>query len=402
MVNTCIDVNVLIRTEEMVMGMIISGVMLLEMLPFSVMVVMEGCTIALTIWAKTAMTDYDMSPFVFVVYTQALSSILLLLYSFIFHCRSRSTTQQSLFSFGLFVRCFLLGLTGITVSQNLAFLGLSYSSPILVCAMGLMLPTFSFLLSIILRRTKTDWRSSSFQAKVTGTIISIIGAVVVELYKGPYIRTSSVSSTSSSYLVLFEKAVQYFVFSSSATEHWVLGGILLAGASISVSVWNIIQMGTMKLYPEVVVMEVVSFYSLLGTIQCVILSLFIERNNPSSWALKLNMDLLLIVLTACFGGLVRTRVHSWCINMKGTHYVPMFKPFGIVFATIFGVSLSANNLHYGSVLGAVVTGIGYFTIMWGQIREDEDEQCVNETDQSILESTTSETKVPLLQEEIDV
>lgn len=55
-----------------------------------------------------------------------------------------------------------------------------------------------------------------------------------------------------------------------------------------------------------------------------------------------------------------------------------------------------------SVLGAVVTGIGYFTIMWGQIREDEDEQCVNENDQSILESTTSETKVPLLQEEIDV
>lgn len=54
------------------------------------------------------------------------------------------------------------------------------------------------------------------------------------------------------------------------------------------------------------------------------------------------------------------------------------------------------------MLGAVVTGIGYFTIMWGQIREDEDEQCVNDNDQSILESTNSETKVPLLQEEIDV
>ncbi|KAM5566714.1 WAT1-related protein [Rosa sericea] len=389
----------------MMMGIIMRSVRLVEMLPFSVMVVMEGCTILLTIWAKTAMTDYDMSPFVFVVYTHVLSSIILLLYSFIFHCRSRSATQQSLFSFGLFVRCFLLGLTGIAVSQNLAFLGLSYSSPILVCAMGLMLPTFSFLLSIILstvilRRTKTDWRSSSFEAKVVGTIISIMGAIVVELYKGPYIRPSSVLS-SSSYLVLFQKAGQYLVFSSPATEHWVLGGILLAGASISVSVWNIIQIGTMKLYPEVEVMEVVSYYSLLGTIQCVIFSLFIER-SLSAWKLKLNMDLLLIVLTACFGGLVRSRVHNWCINMKGTHYVPMFKPFGIVFATIFGVSLSANNLHYGSVLGAVVTGVGYFTIMWGQIKEDEDEQCVNHNDQSHLESTNSEAKVPLLEEEIGV
>ncbi|KAL6192488.1 hypothetical protein ACLB2K_033576 [Fragaria x ananassa] len=385
----------------MMMGMIMSSVKLMEMLPFSVMVVMEGCTIVLTIWAKTAMTDYDMSPFVFVVYTHALSSIILLLYTSVFHCRStRSATQQSLFSSGLFVRCFLLGFTGIAVSQNLAFLGLSYSSPILVCAMGLMLPTFSFLLSIIIRRTKTDWRSSSFQAKVIGTIISIMGAIVVELYKGSYIRPSAVLS-SSSYLVLFQKAGQYLVFSSAATEHWVLGGILLAGASVSVSVWNIIQMGTMKLYPEVEVMEVVSYYSLLGTIQCVIFSLFIER-SLSAWKIKLNMDLLLIVLTACFGGLVRSRVHNWCMNMKGTHYVPMFKPFGIVFATIFGVSLSANNLHYGSVLGAVVTGVGYFTIMWGQTREDEDEQCVNRNGQSNLESTNSEAKVPLLEEEIGV
>ena len=55
-------------------------------------------------------------------------------------------------------------------------------------------------------------------------------------------------------------------------------------------------MGTMKLYPEVEVMEMVSYYSLLGTIQCVIFSLFIER-SLSPWEIKLNMDLLLIVLT---------------------------------------------------------------------------------------------------------
>ncbi|XP_050372351.1 WAT1-related protein At1g70260 isoform X1 [Argentina anserina] len=379
----------------MMMGMIMSGVQLMEMLPFSVMVVMEGCTIILTIWAKTAMTDYDMSPFVFVVYTHVLSSIILLLSTFVFNCRSRSATHPSLFSFGLFVRCFLLGLTGIAVSQNLAFLGLSYSSPILVCAMGLMLPTFSFLLSVILKRTNADWRSPTFQAKVLGTVISIMGAVIVELYKGPYIRPSSVLS-SSSYMVLFQKAGQYLKFSSSATEHWVLGGLLLVGASISVSVWNIIQMGTMKLYPEVEVMEVVSYYSLLGTIQCVIFSLFIEK-SLSAWKIKLNMDLLLIVLTACFAGLVRSHVHNWCMKLKGIHYVPKFKPFGIVFATIFGVSLSANNLHYGSVLGAVLTGVGYFTIMWGQIREDDENK-----DQRHLDSTNSEAKVPLLEEDVGV
>ncbi|PQQ09039.1 WAT1-related protein [Prunus yedoensis var. nudiflora] len=216
--------------------------------------------------------------------------------------------------------------------------------------------------------------------------------------KGAYIRTSSVSSSPGKQLqVLAQKAL--LVFSSEPTEHWVVGGILLASASLSVSVWNIIQLGTMKLYPEVEAIEVVTFYSLLGTIQSAILSLSLER-NPSAWRLKLNMELLLIILTAIFGGLVRSRVHNWCMSIKGPYYVPLFKPFGIVFATIFGLSLSANSLHYGSVIGSVVIGMGYFVISWGQIREDEeqqDQQCVDER----LEPN-SERKVPLLQEENDV
>lgn len=55
-----------------------------EVVPFLVMVGMEGCTIALTISAMT-MISKGMSPFVFVVYTHALSSLILFPYCFIFH-----------------------------------------------------------------------------------------------------------------------------------------------------------------------------------------------------------------------------------------------------------------------------------------------------------------------------
>ncbi|OMO89910.1 Drug/metabolite transporter [Corchorus olitorius] len=118
-----------------------------EVGPFMAMVTMEGCTIALTILAKTALTG-GLSPFVFVVYTNAVGSFLLLPFSFLYHRNQR--IEQSLFSFPLLVRIFFLGLTGIAISQNLAFVGLSYSSPIVVCAMGLLFPSLSFLLSIFL------------------------------------------------------------------------------------------------------------------------------------------------------------------------------------------------------------------------------------------------------------
>ena len=51
-----------------------------EAIPSTVMFIMEFCTISLTIMAKTIISR-GMSPFVFVVYTNALGSILLLLYS---------------------------------------------------------------------------------------------------------------------------------------------------------------------------------------------------------------------------------------------------------------------------------------------------------------------------------
>lgn len=65
---------------------LVRGQMEEEMVPFTLMVIMEGCTIGLTILTKTAMNG-GMSPFVFIAYTNALGSILLLPYSFFFHHR---------------------------------------------------------------------------------------------------------------------------------------------------------------------------------------------------------------------------------------------------------------------------------------------------------------------------
>ncbi|KAK8512889.1 hypothetical protein V6N13_090371 [Hibiscus sabdariffa] len=338
-----------------------------EIAPFTVMVIMEACTIALTILAKTAITG-GMSPFVFVVYTNAVGSLLLLPFSFLFHRERSSRTDQSLFTFPLLARVFLLGLTGIAISQNLAFLGLSYSSPIVVCATGLLIPSISFLLSILLRTRKPDLSSSTgSQAKVIGTLVSIIGAIVVELYKGPFIRKSLFFGNDHYHLKHVPKLLVFY----SAPDRWILGGLLLMAASLSVSLWNIIQLGTVKLYPQV--MKVASFYSLIGTIQCLVFSLCVER-DLNAWKLKHKQELLLVVLTGVFGSIIHSNVHLACTRMKGPFYAPMFKPFGIVFATVFGVSFFTNSLHYGSVIGTLIIGVGYYTVMWGQIKEEEEEE----------------------------
>ncbi|KAI4314303.1 hypothetical protein L6164_027225 [Bauhinia variegata] len=337
-------------------------------------------------FAKTVITN-GMSSFVFIGYSNALASLVLFPCSFFSHSKDRGSKQPP-FTLPLFTRNLFLGLVGITMTQIFLFVGLSYSSPILVCAMGHLIPACNFLLSVILRKMNFDLRSSAIRFQVLGTLISILGAVEVELFKGPLLIHSSDHQ--------LRRTKQLFVFSSTP-EFWILGGILLAAASFSVALWNFIQKETVKQYPELEAMKVVTCYTSLGTVLSAIVSLMIER-DPIFWKLNHNMELILIVLTAIFGGVIRPNIQIWFTRMKGPCYVPLFKPFGIAYATTFGVSFFPNSLHCGSVIGATIIGMGYYTVIWGQIKGDEDDKIKKPCDNS---SDSLDKKIPFLQEKVE-
>lgn len=82
------------------------------------------------------------------------------------------------------------------------------------------------------RMEKLEWSSSSSQAKLLGTIVSITGASVVTFYKGPPIMMTLSSS-------------QLFLPPQSS---WILGGILLTADAFSYSAWFIVQVDSLSLY----------------------------------------------------------------------------------------------------------------------------------------------------------
>lgn len=76
---------------------------------------------------------------------------------------------------------------------------------------------------------KVAARSTSSQAKILGTVVSIMGAFVVTLYQGPPI-------------VLASSASQNQLLSVSAGKsNWVIGGLLLTAEYILVPLWYIVQ-----------------------------------------------------------------------------------------------------------------------------------------------------------------
>ncbi|KAI3898896.1 hypothetical protein MKW92_053430 [Papaver armeniacum] len=330
-----------------------------DVIPGLAMVLMEGITVGLTIMTKTVMAR-GMSPFVFIAYTNILSTLILLPSFFFFH-----RPQKSFLTFSLLSKFFFLGLIGVTLAQNFAFMGLSYSSPIVVATMANQLPGFSFLLSMGLRCGQVGFRRTSTQAKSIGTVVSIVGAVFVATYKGPTLWKPSTYQ-----LFLSSSPRPLFLFGSTP-ESWVLGCILLAIATLCASVWNIIQVKTVKEFPEPT--TIVTLYSLFGTIQCVIISVIAER-DPSAWLITDKMELSNILLSAFFGSIVRSTVQGWCMRTKGPLFIAMFKPFTVFIAVSFGFMFFGHTFHFGSVIGSFIAAMGYYCSMWGQVKEVEENQ----------------------------
>ncbi|MCL7025313.1 hypothetical protein MKW94_027240 [Papaver nudicaule] len=334
-----------------------------EGLPYVAMVAVVCFDVGLTTLSKAAM-DKGMSHFVFVVHSNALATLILLPSSFIFH-----RTKRHPLTLSLLCRFFTLGLIGITLLQNSVFTGINYSSPTLGSALNNLTPAFTFILTLIFRMEKFDIRSTRSQIMVMGTLVSISGALCVTLYKGPSLGTNLLSPSITSDEVLQLPSVVSLDSSnlnSLTSNHWVLGGLFLAIASLSSSVWQIFQAATVKMYPAEMI--IVSFNSFFATIQCLAVSLIAER-NPNAWKLAPNLELVAIIYSAFFGSVVTPTIQTWCLHKKGPVFVAMFTPVGIAVAAIMGVIFLGDTLHLGSLVGAVIIVLGFYGVIWGQSKE---------------------------------
>ncbi|PRQ53830.1 putative EamA domain-containing protein [Rosa chinensis] len=318
------------------------------LLPFAAMVTVQFTDVGISTISKAAMSR-GMSSYVLIVYSNALATLLLL-------------------------PSFILQSSSILLAYN----GINYSSPTLSSAMANLIPIYTFMLAIIFRLEKLDLRRSSSQAKVLGTIVSVSGAFIIILYKGLVILKPSSPSN-------------FLMISHQSNSRWVFGGLMLAMSCLLSAIWNIVQASTVKNCPSKV--TVVFFYTFFMTIQCTIFSLIVER-NPNTWVIRPGIEMISIVCSAIMGNVFHVGVHTWCLHQKGPVFVAMFRPLGVAIAAVMVVFFLGDPLHLGSVVGSVIIAIGFYAMMWAQIKEKGSNVVENEVHS--LASTNQHT-TPLLQ-----
>lgn len=340
-----------------------------ELLPFGAMFAVECTNVGLSTIFKAA-TLKGLSYHVFMVYSYGVSALVLLPLCLIFYRKMKLPPL----TFQILARFFSLGIMGFS-AQYLGYRGIEYSSPTLASAMSTLAPAATFVLAVLFRMEKLELNRLRSQLKTIGTIITIAGAFVVVLYKGPVVIDIQSSSASTS--------------TNAPTDHarsdWVMGGVLLAANYLIVSVWYIFQAKAVNEYPAEIV--VVFFYNLFS---CIIATpvCFITEPNLNAWILTPDVRLMSILYSGIIGSGFGTVIHTWGLHVKGPVYVALFRPLSIAIAAILGVIFLGDNLYLGSIIGAIIISSGFYIVVWGKSQE--------ETVDDATDTSSEDPNVPLL------
>ncbi|KAL9313710.1 hypothetical protein ACSQ67_019162 [Phaseolus vulgaris] len=346
-------------------------------LPFVGMIMAELAQVGLIILSKQAMSQ-GMTNFIFIFYSNAIAALLLLPISFLIHRFERPPI-----TFSTLCGFFLLALLGQVqkftfiymcsakklpempfvlvcfsyLAQAFGYAGIYYGSATLSTSMLNLVPGFTFILAVLFRMEQLDWRKFSSLAKSLGTIVSISGAFIVTLYKGPALLLG-VSSANSSPKPLF-----------TDDSNWILAGLFLAADCVMASAYIILQASILKKYPAELI--VVFFYCFFVAIQSAVTCLVVER-DISAWSLEPKLRLLAVLYSGVMGSAFQVGIISWCLHKTGPVFVSMFKPLGIVISVVLGVLFLGDAFYLGSLIGAIVIVAGFYSVLWGKAEDIKD------------------------------
>ncbi|KAJ4959504.1 hypothetical protein NE237_026615 [Protea cynaroides] len=304
-------------------------------------------TYAGVVLSTKAALDHGLSIRVFVVYRQAIATLVIAPIAY-FHGRE----NRAAMGLKSFCMIFIASLFGVTAFQNLYFEGVHLASSSAATAMSNLVPALTFIVAACLGWEKVDSRSIRSMAKVIGTFLCVSGAISMSLLKGPKLLNTEFPTESS-----------IFLFGS---KNWLTGCFLLVGCCCCWTFWMIFQVPMSKQYPDHLSLS--AWMCFLGTLQSATLAFFLEP-DPRVWHLKSNIEFFCIFYTGLIGSALSYFVLSWSISKRGPLFTATFSPVCTVIVAVLASILFHEELYTGSLIGAIAVVAGLYAVLWGKAED---------------------------------
>ncbi|CAK9158338.1 unnamed protein product [Ilex paraguariensis] len=195
-------------------------------------------------------------------------------------------------------------------------------------------------------------------AKVVGTVITVTGAMVMTLYKGPIVD------------MLFSEGggggSHHKHSSSSSGQHWTTGTIMLLSCVCGWSCFFILQSITLKEYPAE--LSLTALICLFGMVEGGAVALVMER-DMSAWVVGFDFRLLAAVYSGIVCSGIAYYLQSMVNKARGPVFVTAFSPLSMIITAILGALFLSEQVHLGSLIGAIVIVIGLYSVVWGKSKD---------------------------------
>ncbi|XP_061341937.1 WAT1-related protein At4g08290-like [Gastrolobium bilobum] len=295
-----------------------------------------------------------MSHYVFVVYRNVIATVTLAPFAFFLERKVRPRMTARIFS-----EIMAVAFVEIILDQCFTFLGMKLTSASFASAVMNSVPSITFVLAIIFRLERINMKELGCQAKVIGTVVTLGGAFLMALYKGPVVNVAGSSSASN--------VGQPENVNDPSGDHWIIGACFLLIGCAGFSAFYILQAITLRKYPAE--MSLATWICFVGALQSTAVTIFMERNNPHAWSLGLDSRLFASAYSGIVTSAIQFYVQGTVIKTTGPVFVTAFNPLRMIIVTAFACFILSEKLHLGSIIGGVVVVMGLYLVVWGKSKE---------------------------------
>ncbi|KAM3393813.1 WAT1-related protein like [Capsicum galapagoense] len=305
--------------------------------------------------------NHGMNPHVYVTYRHIVGGLFMLPFAYFLERGIRPKLTMT-----LLLEFFVLSLLGVSLTLNMYFVSLNFTSPTFVASMLNTIAALTFVLAVILRLEVVNVQDPRGIAKVIGTLVSLGGVMIMTLYKGVILKNLWHP------IIYIHQGVNNVV-----KENWVKGSILTVASCIAWSIWFIMQAYTLKRYPAQ--LSLTTWMSFVGAAQSAFYTIVVQHKRVA-WTIGFNIDFWSIM----YGGIVISGlvvfIQLWCTEQKGPVFVTMFNPLATILVAILAYFIFGEKLFMGSIIGAIIVIVGLYLVLWGKEdpksqRKDEEKCC---------------------------
>ncbi|PWA97499.1 eamA domain, WAT1-related protein [Artemisia annua] len=180
----------------------------------------------------------------------------------------------------IFLKILLLGLLEPVIDQNLYYAGMKYTTATFATAMCNIVPAIAFVMAWMFRLEKVKMKSLHSQGKIIGTIVTLGGARMMTLIRGPAIQFPWTSH----HTLDHQSSIN-----TISTQDQIKGSLIISASCFSWATFFIVQAVTLKSYPAE--LSLTTLVCMMGTLEGSVLALVAEGANASIWSVNWDIKL---------------------------------------------------------------------------------------------------------------